>query len=54
MTGDTEALEEAITLIQRNGLKIKIETNTQDYLSCEILFNKNKTKAWMGQPHLIK
>ena len=25
-----------------------------DYLSCKILFDKDKKKAWLGQPHLIK
>ena len=31
-----------------------MEYNLNDYLSCEILFNKTRTKAWLGQPHLIK
>jgi hypothetical protein len=25
-----------------------------DYLSCKVLFNKKHTKAWLGQPYLIK
>ena len=25
-----------------------------DYLSCEINFNKDKSKAWIGQPHMTK
>ena len=24
-----------------------------DYLSCEIRFNSERTKAWLGQPHLL-
>ena len=26
----------------------------QDYLSCKIKFSKDKKRAWLGQPHLIK
>jgi len=25
-----------------------------DYLSCEVKFNEDKTRAWLGQPHMIK
>jgi hypothetical protein len=31
-----------------------VENSLADYLSCNILFNKDKTRAWLGQPHLIK
>jgi hypothetical protein len=31
-----------------------VEDSLADYLSCNILFDKDKTKAWLGQPHLIK
>ena len=34
--------------------KIKIEDGTNDYLSCEVIFNEEKTKGWLGQPHLVK
>ena len=34
--------------------KVKIEGDLRDYLSCEIKFNKDCLKAWIGQPHLIK
>ena len=40
--------------IEMEGLKLKVEYNTKDYLSCEILFNEKKKKAWLGQPHLMK
>jgi hypothetical protein len=45
-----------MTKIIVNGFDVKVEDNLTDYLSCNILllFNKNKTKAWLGQPHLIK
>ena len=35
-------------------IKITTEESTNDYLSCEVKFNKEGTKAWLGQPHLIK
>ena len=34
--------------------KLKIEDSTNDYLSCEIISNKDNTKIWIGQPHLIR
>ena len=35
-------------------IKITTEESTNDYLSCEVKFNEEGTKAWLGQPHLIK
>lgn len=52
--GDEIALNDMITKIQQKGLKIKIENDLSDYLSCEIVSNKLRTKAWLGQPHLSK
>ena len=40
--------------IKDAGLKLKIEDRPTDYLSCEISFDRNKTCAWLGQPHLVK
>jgi Reverse transcriptase (RNA-dependent DNA polymerase)/gag-polypeptide of LTR copia-type len=34
--------------------KIKIQDTPTDYLSCEIRFDKENNRVWMGQPHLIK
>lgn len=52
--GHEEAIQDTITKIIANGFDVKVEDDLTDYLSCNILFNKNKTKAWLGQPHLIK
>jgi hypothetical protein len=52
--GHEPALQETIRLIQLNGLKVKVEDNMTDYLSCEVVFNKECSKAWLGQPHLVK
>ena len=51
--GDEEALKDAVEGIGKY-FKLKIEESMSDYLSCEILFNKDRTKAWIGQPHMIK
>ena len=51
--GHPKALEDAIKQISKH-FKLKVEDVLTDYLSCEIRFNKLKTKAWVGQPHLIK
>ena len=53
LIGDDEAITEVITLLQDAGLKLKIENNLDDYLSCKIHFSKNDFTAWLGQPHLI-
>ena len=52
--GDKEAIEEVIGLIKENGFTVKVEYDMTDYLSCNILFSKDKKKAWLGQPHLMK
>jgi hypothetical protein len=54
VVGEMNMMEQVIKDIEMNGLKLKVEYNTNDYLSCEILFNEEKTKAWLGQPHLMK
>jgi hypothetical protein len=51
--GDKKALEDALEGL-RKYFKLKVVDDLTDYLSCEIRFNPTKTKAWLGQPHLIK
>ena len=43
-----------ISDLQFHGFKLKVEDKPTDYLSCEIIFNNDKTCAWLGQPHLLK
>ena len=50
---DDKAVHQAIVDI-KSRFNITIEESLADYLSCEIKFDKNKTKAWIGQPHLMK
>jgi Reverse transcriptase (RNA-dependent DNA polymerase) len=40
--------------LTKKNINFTVEKNMSDYLSCEILFNKTRTQAWLGQPHLIK
>jgi hypothetical protein len=41
-------------MIESHGLKVKVETETKDYLGCEILIDKSGSKAWLGQPFIVK
>ena len=54
VVGSEESLNQLIVDLQAKGFKLKIEDKPTDYLSCEIIFDENKTCAWLGQPHLIK
>jgi len=40
--------------LKKRNINCTVEHDITDYLSCEILFNKSRTKTWLGQPHLIK
>jgi hypothetical protein len=53
LIGHPKAIEDAIKQMKKHGLILKIEDDLKDYLSCEIQFSKDRTKAWLGQPHLI-
>ena len=54
LIGDKAAIQEVIDDLKAAGLVLKIEGSLHDYLSCEIAFSKDRKKAWLGQPHLIK
>ena len=53
-------IDQKVKEFQQETLNNKTDSNrnileeVKDYLSCEIVFNKDRTKAWLGQPHLIK
>jgi hypothetical protein len=51
--GDNKAIRNVIAKIGKH-FKLKIKETLSDYLSCEILFNKDRMKIWIGQPHMIK
>ena len=52
--GHEKEIEKVVNDIRKMGYKIKVEDNLADYLSCKVIFDKNKTKAWLGQPYLIR
>ena len=54
MVGDEAALQQAVKDIKKEGYTITVSEDLRDYLSCEIAFNKEETKAWLGQPHMVK
>ena len=54
VVGTELSINKFISELKKAGLKLKIEDRPTDYLSCEINFDKEKTCAWLGQPHLIK
>ncbi len=53
LVGHPAAIEETVQQLKAHGLILKIEDDLADYLSCEIVFSKDKRSAWLGQPHLI-
>jgi hypothetical protein len=52
--GDPRAIRETLKEIKQHGLEIIVGDKLTDYLSCEIRFNEDKSKGWIGQPHMIK
>ena len=52
--GNPLALRKVCKQVVEEGLEITIEKELTDYLSCEIKFDKDRTKAWIGQPHMVK
>ena len=51
--GDQELVKQSIKAFGKY-FKLKIEESIADYLSCEIVYNKEKGKLWIGQPHQVK
>jgi hypothetical protein len=52
--GHPAAIKEVISLIRKETLELKVSESVTDYLGCEIIVNKARNKAWIGQPHMIK
>ena len=49
LCGHESAFNETIEMIKGSGFGVKFADGPTGYLSC-----KTRTKAWLGQPHLIK
>ena len=52
--GKPEALQLLSEEMQKRGLTLKTDKILKDYLSCDVTFNEDKTKAILRQPHLLK
>ena len=52
--GTDEAIEEVINALKGHNFGLKVEDNLTDYLSCKIVQERDKGKAWIMQPHLIE
>jgi hypothetical protein len=52
--GHRAALDDMLKRIKESGFNLTVNEDMQDYLSCEVSFNKDRTRAWLGQPHMIK
>ena len=51
--GTKEAINAIVKGVNEQGLTVTIDKTLEDYLSCNIIFDKDKRKAWIGQLHLI-
>ena len=52
--GDKAAIDAMLEELKQHGLKTTKEETMKDYLSCEIVYNDDETKAWIGQPHMVR
>ena len=52
--GHPAALKALVVELQEEGLTLTVQNNMNDYLSCQIVYDKHEKKAWLGQPHMIK
>ena len=46
--GDKETVEDAIEGLKYVGFELKVNDDFKDYLSCEVLVDKNRKMAWIG------
>jgi hypothetical protein len=54
VVGDDKAIKQLLSDVERSEFNITVEHELKDYLSCEIVTDKEKKKAWIGQPHMVK
>ena len=53
LVGHEKAIQQAIDDLQKEGFDLSLDGSLDDYLSCQITFDKKKGLAWIHQPHLI-
>ena len=54
VVGDRKAMNKLLKEIERSEFTVTVENELKDYLSCEIVADKERKKAWIGQPHMVK
>ena len=52
--GNKIEIEKMIEELKMKNFELKVEKNVTDYLGCELRFNKERSKIWLGQPTIIK
>jgi hypothetical protein len=50
--GHEAAVNEVISTLKNSGFVLKIDETLDDYLSCRIVFNNDRSKGWVHQPHI--
>ena len=53
LVGHGKAIQETINDLENEGFDLKLDGSLDDYLSCEISFDRKKNVGWIHQPHLI-
>ena len=51
--GHEKAIQQTIDDLKKEGFDITLDGSLDDYLSCEMTFDRKKNMAWIQQPHLI-
>jgi hypothetical protein len=54
LIGSDASLDDLVAKLDANNLLINVELDTKDYLGCELLVDKKKKRAWLGQQHIVK
>ena len=52
--GNKQEIENMVQELKAKRFELKVERNVTDYLGCELRFNKERSKIWLGQPSIIK
>ena len=53
LVGNQMAIDETINDLKNEGFTLKVEGSLHDYLSCEILIDRENKLGWIHQPHLV-
>lgn len=53
LVGHPKAIQQTIDDLKREGFDFRLDGSLDNYLSCEITFDKKKNVGWIHQPHLL-